>query len=90
MNDLKFTNLDVKPEILKAVAYMGFEEMTPIQVRAIPTALEGRDLVGQAQTGTGKTVISAFDFKRFKEKNKKAKLLFVAHRKEILQQSILL
>ena len=55
MNDLKFTNLDVKPEILKAVAYMGFEEMTPIQVRAIPTALEGRDLVGQAQTGTGKT-----------------------------------
>ena len=55
MNDLKFTNLDVKPEILKAVAFMGFEEMSPIQVRAIPAALEGRDLVGQAQTGTGKT-----------------------------------
>ena len=55
MNDLKFTNLDVKPEILKAVAFMGFEEMSPIQVRAIPVALEGNDLVGQAQTGTGKT-----------------------------------
>ena len=41
-----------------------------------------------AATGTGKTVISAFDYKNFKIKNKSAKLLFVAHRKEILQQAI--
>ena len=41
-----------------------------------------------AATGTGKTVISAFDYKRFKEENKSAKLLFVAHRKEILEQAI--
>ena len=40
-----------------------------------------------AATGTGKTVISAFDFKRFKQKNTQAKLLFVAHRKEILIQA---
>lgn len=40
-----------------------------------------------AATGTGKTVISAFDYKRFKQKNASAKLLFVAHRKEILQQA---
>ena len=40
-----------------------------------------------AATGTGKTVISAFDFKNFKKKNSTAKLLFVAHRKEILQQA---
>jgi superfamily II DNA or RNA helicase len=40
-----------------------------------------------AATGTGKTVISAFDYKKFKNKNKSAKLLFVAHRKEILQQA---
>lgn len=40
-----------------------------------------------AATGTGKTVISAFDYKQFKTKNKSAKLLFVAHRKEILQQA---
>ena len=40
-----------------------------------------------AATGTGKTVISAFDYKRFKNQNKKAKLLFVAHRKEILIQA---
>lgn len=41
-----------------------------------------------AATGTGKTVISAFDFRRFYEKNPGTKLLFVAHRKEILQQSL--
>ncbi len=40
-----------------------------------------------AATGTGKTVVSAFDYKRFKQKNASAKLLFVAHRKEILQQA---
>lgn len=40
-----------------------------------------------AATGTGKTVISAFDYKRFKENNHSAKLLFVAHRKEILEQA---
>jgi len=40
-----------------------------------------------AATGTGKTVISAFDYKRFKQKSHSAKLLFVAHRKEILQQA---
>lgn len=41
-----------------------------------------------AATGVGKTVISAFDYKRFKNKNKSAKLLFVAHREEILKQSL--
>src|SRR5690606_38987460 len=41
-----------------------------------------------AATGTGKTVISAFDFKKFKSENENPKLLFVAHRKEILQQSL--
>src|SRR5690606_28850182 len=41
-----------------------------------------------AATGTGKTVISAFDYKAFKQKSKSAKLLFLAHRKEILEQSL--
>lgn len=40
---------------MQAIADMGFEEMTPIQETAIPVALEGRDVIGQAQTGTGKT-----------------------------------
>lgn len=41
--------------ILRAVAELGFESMTPIQEQAIPVFLEGKDLIGQAQTGTGKT-----------------------------------
>lgn len=46
-----------------------------------------RNLVSAA-TGVGKTIIAAFDYKAFKEKNPRARLLFVAHRKEILEQSI--
>jgi len=55
MNKIQFSELKVSDEILRAVEAMGFEETTPIQTMAIPVALEGRDLVGQAQTGTGKT-----------------------------------
>ena len=50
-----FEELGVVPQILKAVEDMGFEEPTPIQKAAIPAALAGKDLIGQAQTGTGKT-----------------------------------
>jgi ATP-dependent RNA helicase DeaD len=51
----KFEDFNVSPELLKAVREMGFEEPTPIQKLTIPHALEGRDVIGQAQTGTGKT-----------------------------------
>ncbi len=51
----KFEELELNPAILRAVEEMGFEEMSPIQANAIPVILEGRDVVGQAQTGTGKT-----------------------------------
>lgn len=50
-----FEELGLSSELLKAVADLGFEEPSPIQVLAIPTLLTGRDAVGQAQTGTGKT-----------------------------------
>lgn len=53
--NMKFTDLDIQPEILSAVEKMGFEEMSPIQEKTIPIALQGEDLIGQAQTGTGKT-----------------------------------
>jgi len=51
----KFTDLNLDPKVLKAVADAGYEEPTPIQAGAIPPALEGRDVLGIAQTGTGKT-----------------------------------
>ncbi len=52
---MKFTELGLAPEILRAVADQGYETPTPIQARAIPAVLSGRDLMACAQTGTGKT-----------------------------------
>ncbi|MFH1367497.1 MAG: DEAD/DEAH box helicase [Elusimicrobiota bacterium] len=55
MKKLKFEELSLSHEIAKAVADMGFEEATPIQSLSIPHILNGKDVIGQAQTGTGKT-----------------------------------
>src|SRR4028119_703633 len=55
MKKLRFDELSLSEEIQKAVADMGFVEASPIQTEAIPFILEGRDVIGQAQTGTGKT-----------------------------------
>ena len=53
--DFKFGELELSPKILAGISDMGFEEPSPIQKQAIPFALEGKDIIGQAQTGTGKT-----------------------------------
>ena len=53
--DVKFTELGLDPKILKALNDMGYEKPTPIQAKAIPAALQQRDVLGIAQTGTGKT-----------------------------------
>ncbi|MEQ1535237.1 MAG: DEAD/DEAH box helicase [Burkholderiaceae bacterium] len=50
-----FSQLSLAPSLARAVADMGYETMTPIQEQAIPVVLEGRDVMGAAQTGTGKT-----------------------------------
>lgn len=55
MNTIRFDELDLNPQILRGIADMGFEEATPIQSQAIPVVLSGVDVIGQAQTGTGKT-----------------------------------
>ena len=52
---MKFIELQIKEEIVKALEEMGFNEMMPIQERVIPLILDGCDVIGQAQTGTGKT-----------------------------------
>ncbi|MCU7356935.1 degradosome RNA helicase CshA [Enterococcus dispar] len=52
---MKFNELNLSPELLQSVERAGFEEATPIQAATIPLALAGRDVIGQAQTGTGKT-----------------------------------
>ncbi|MCM3635438.1 DEAD/DEAH box helicase [Paenibacillus camelliae] len=50
-----FAEFGLEPKVLQAITELGFEESTPIQDKAIPIALTGQDLIGQAQTGTGKT-----------------------------------
>lgn len=55
METVRFDELDLYPQILRAIREMGFEEATPIQSKAIPVVMEGVDVIGQAQTGTGKT-----------------------------------
>lgn len=54
-NQILFSSLDISDEILQAVTDMGFVSPSPIQAEAIPPILAGRDVIGQAQTGTGKT-----------------------------------
>ena len=59
MDKPAFTALGLSDEILKAVASLGYEEASPIQAASIPILLQGKDLVGQSQTGSGKTAAFA-------------------------------
>ena len=55
MEAVRFDELQLDERIVRAVTDMGFEAASPIQAQAIPVQLEGLDIIGQAQTGTGKT-----------------------------------
>ena len=55
MNDNQFATLGLKESIVKAISDLGFTKPSQIQEQSIPVALSGADLIGQAQTGTGKT-----------------------------------
>lgn len=52
---IKFEDLGIAENIVKALEDYGYEEPTPIQEKTIPFIIQGRDLIGQSQTGTGKT-----------------------------------
>jgi ATP-dependent RNA helicase DeaD len=58
-NPDSFADLGLGPEVLRAIVELGFEAPTPIQAQAIPTLIAGADMIGQAQTGTGKTAAFA-------------------------------
>lgn len=55
LSDTRFTDLKIHPDVQKGIETTGFEFCTPIQAMALPIALQGKDVSGQAQTGTGKT-----------------------------------
>src|SRR3954469_8866887 len=56
MTSKVFSELGISANLLKAIDKLGFEQASPIQAEAIPVLMQGRDVVGQSQTGSGKTV----------------------------------
>ncbi|MFA9380452.1 MAG: DEAD/DEAH box helicase [Acetanaerobacterium sp.] len=66
---MRFQDLELSEEIQRGIKAMGFEETTPIQTVAIPAIMEGRDIIGQAQTGTGKTCAFAIPAIEMLEEN---------------------
>ena len=87
MEVIKFEELDICNEIRRAVQYMGFEEATPIQTKAIPVILEGKDIIGQAQTGTGKTAAFGIPLlQKIDPKNKKLQAVVLCPTRELAIQ----
>ncbi|MBP2079817.1 DEAD/DEAH box helicase [Oceanobacillus polygoni] len=83
----KFNELGVSAPIMKALEKMGFEEATPIQAETIPFALEGNDVIGQAQTGTGKTAAFGIPMiDKIDSKLRKVQALVVAPTRELAIQ----
>ena len=73
MDITKFEELQLDERIIRAITEMGFEEASPIQAQAIPVVMDGRDMIGQAQTGTGKT--AAFGIPLLEKVDPKSKKL---------------
>ncbi len=67
---MKFEDFSISKETLKSISKIGFEEPTPIQISAIPLILKGADVIGQAQTGTGKTAAFGIPIVEIHRKNK--------------------
>lgn len=87
MEKRPFAELGLSPDLLKAVAKMGFEEASPIQTAVIPTILEGRDVVGQSSTGSGKTAAFAIPaIERVEPKVRAVQVLILCPTRELAVQ----
>ena len=83
---MTFDELGLQERLLKGVEAMGYEEPTPIQREAIPTALAGKDIVGCAQTGTGKTAAFILPILQRMSKGRGIKALIVTPTRELALQ----
>ena len=87
---MRFTELDLSESLQKAIRTLGYEETTPIQTQAMPVGLQGRDIVGCAQTGTGKTlafVLPALEhLLRNPSKTRNPRVLVLAPTRELVVQ----
>ena len=84
METTKFEDLQLDERILRAITDMGFEATTPIQARAIPAQAQGLDIVGQAQTGTGKTAAFGIPMlQKINPRNKKIQAVVLCPTREL-------
>jgi ATP-dependent RNA helicase RhlE len=83
---MEFSSLQLAPAILKAIEELGYKEPTPIQAQAIPVALTGKDLIGSAQTGTGKTAAFALPILQHLEKPGRLRALILEPTRELADQ----
>ncbi len=81
-----FNSLGLSKEVYDGVVAMGYSDPTPIQLRSIPPILEGRDLIGSAQTGTGKTAAFALPILTKLEKSKSFRALVLEPTRELAAQ----
>ena len=87
MEEARFEDLGLCPEIMKAVKNMGFEEASPIPAKAIPAMMEGKDIIGQAQTGTGQTAAFGIPLlEKIDPKNKKLQAIVLCPTRELAIQ----
>ncbi|HRG59005.1 MAG TPA: DEAD/DEAH box helicase [Bacteroidia bacterium] len=85
---MKFSDLNIHDSLKEAITYMGFENLSPIQEKAIPSILQNKDLIACAQTGTGKTgafVLPILD-KLIDKKNKETDTLIIVPTRELAIQ----
>ncbi|MDR2083575.1 MAG: DEAD/DEAH box helicase [Bacteroidales bacterium] len=89
---MTFKELNIIPQILKAVEDQGYEKPTEIQEKAIPVVLSGRDIIGCAQTGTGKTasfaipIIQLLQLEKIQKESRKIKALILTPTRELALQ----
>ena len=82
-----FSTFDLKPELIHAIEKLGYEEATDIQAKAIPSLLDGNDVLGRAQTGTGKTAAFALPILQMLDVNSKhVQALVMAPTRELANQ----
>ncbi len=87
METIRFDELELNPQILRGIKEMGFEEATPIQSQAIPVVLTGADVIGQAQTGTGKTAAFGIPMlQKVDPSNKKTQIIILSPTRELAIQ----
>ncbi|MFP5247226.1 MAG: DEAD/DEAH box helicase, partial [Thermoanaerobaculia bacterium] len=84
---ITFSQLGLRSELVEALTNLGYEAPTPIQARTIPLVLSGRDLIGQAQTGTGKTAAFALPIlEKIDPQRKETQALVLAPTRELAMQ----